>query len=50
LGNANCVIRAKTNLTDAAWVPLRHAVPGPDGIQFLLPDFGFRFFYRTPMD
>jgi len=47
-GNPNCTIHAKTNLTDMAWIPLTHATPGPDGIQFPLLDFGFRFFKRTP--
>ena len=49
-GNANCVIRGKTNLTDMAWVPLTHVTPDAGGVQFPLSDFGFRFFHRAPPD
>ena len=49
-GNANCVIRGKTNLADSAWVPLTGVSVGADGVQFAPSAYAFRFFRRTPND
>ena len=45
-GNARCVISGKTNLADAAWVPLAGADVRANGTQ--LDISGLRFFRRSP--
>ncbi|MCL1921098.1 MAG: chitobiase/beta-hexosaminidase C-terminal domain-containing protein [Kiritimatiellaeota bacterium] len=45
-GNANCAIHGKTNLADAAWVPLAGLPIGASGVQFNASDL--RFFRRMP--